>query len=195
MRKFFLLGFMGLGCLISFQNAFALLSPLGLFGARLQAAVGADPCVVVGKIENSTESNSYTVSIQVCDQDKADALQVFVGGERKITGSSVTVNVSGPNGPAQAIDLSGISAEDETRLLYRAFSGNRFFADVIPIQAASFGPSGLWLELRKKVVQYGADNIGDPNGLNYEVAYSVFSEILQLSQLPVHVYPSTKDRK
>jgi hypothetical protein len=121
----------------------------------------------------------YDLDIEVCKSGKAKALAAFMTQTHDFGGVIVHVKVLGPKGNVEPKGSVPTNPEEAGRLVERALGSNRFF---VQIDGPKF-LAQLYIEFKKAVLQYFADNISDFYQNNNEVAALAFADVLQLDAI------------
>jgi hypothetical protein len=165
-----------------------LLPPWYLLQAQLSATLNADPCVHVDDLIG--DGSELEININVCDDEKANALSAFITKTHEFGTILVRINVLAP-------DLSLVSlkapkdAKDVVEMLNIALTGNQYFVRAGSLDEIS---DAAFVEFKPSVVQFYADDISDWYLNMNLVASKAFSEIMDfnlMSQDNVSIYATT----
>lgn len=143
-------------------------SPWVIFAKKIQALFEKDSDVTV-----QFDDGSYTVSIFVDDDDKAEALSKIMPTTKVFGNIAVNINIVPAN-----------SEETWNAKYYEAaFKGNAAFSHmtiVKDIPGAMISNPIAYCVFKKEVVQYGADDLSSESGvastLYQDIAKDVFGE-------------------
>lgn len=186
-RFLFIVGF-----LVTSASAFGLVAPWYQYWHQVRATIGADRCVVIPELISATGGSKsvYQLRMAVCDGKKAEALNRLVKRKMSWGGVELEAFVELPSGATlpkpTAITLTPAQAAEVVK---DALGDNPYFSEV----AVEQGPFSIvvWLELKKSVVQFFTDDLGDRYGNANLVAARAFSDVVDLDSLGVNLRATT----
>lgn len=137
-------------------------SPWVIFYRQINALFGDDP-----EIKVTFDEEENVIKLYVDNTDKAAAIEKLVPLEK--TFGNVTVRV--------AVIPANMEEKSKLELYETAFKGNPAFVNTISL-GGGIVPSLNYVVFKKTVVQFHADDLGDPHGnistLYQEIAKDVF---------------------
>lgn len=143
-------------------------APWYIFYSEVNELFKDDPEVKVVYNEEANEIKLY-----VDNEEKAEALTELLPTEKIFGKVVVRLTVVPAN-----MEENKVSMAD---LFNKAFKGNPAFVNVVSTEGVPGAFQATYVVFAKKVVQYYADNLADPNGLTstlyQEIARNVFGDI------------------
>lgn len=135
-----------------------LLSPWMLYLHTLEAMFKED-----SEISVAFDNENFEIKLRVNSSEKADALEKLLPKEKTFGDRKLKITVIPGN----------VKEESKAELLKKALKGNSAVKDIIEIGGVFTNP--MWyIVFKKDVVQYYADNLGDPHG-NRSTLYEVIA--------------------
>lgn len=159
------------------NTCWALSPPWNMVGAELSQTIGLSPCVQVGEVQGN--GRRYTINVQGCTDDVAQSLAVILVTAYKFGNVHLQVRVLDPAGQLvlPKIPISGDVISAVENCFETALAQNPLFV-VVHTDSVLLS---LYVEMRKEVVQFWTDNLGDYNGNSNKVAADAFRDICQSS--------------
>ncbi|MEW6368009.1 MAG: hypothetical protein AB1714_25565 [Acidobacteriota bacterium] len=161
-------------------SAFALSPPQYGLGREIEYSFGANPCVDVSDVKEIDESH-YEIDVRGCKDDVATALAAILVTDYDFGGIQVKINVLDSDGnevqdPFADRKAAGIH---EIRSYFEAaLKGNCFFSRTRRGERFLLD-AGLWVEFKKKIIQFWNDDIGDFYGNSTYGARDVFGSLVK----------------
>ncbi len=147
------------------MSSLNLSAPWFIYYAELSELFKEDP-----EVHLDFDENEKVIKLFVDNDEKADALTKLLPMTKEFGNVVVKINVIPANNENSIAEV-----------FRKAFEGNPAFKDVIVTSSEAGAFGATYILFAKKVVQYYADNLGDPNGnistLYQDIARDVFGEV------------------
>ena len=157
----------------------ALSPPQYTLWREINASFGASPLVKVDDIREIDDAH-YEIDIHGATKDISSALVAVLTPSYNIGNIDVTVNVFNPDGSAAInplADRKAVDADEIEGYIKKALRGNPYFDRTINRTADNMD-SMIWLQFKKKIIQFWNDNLADYYGNNVHIAADVFQSLM-----------------
>lgn len=158
--------------------------PWWTFHSMAEQTLGKDPCIKV--LPNLTDPSSgvslYTITIQVCDLEKAKALATIMSYNKNLPGYYIATSIKNLEGQdVTPMDISPTDLTAVQNLLTTLLKGNPLFVTIHP-EKAIYKCS---VEFSKTIVQFWDDNLADYYRHTHMIASDAFAKVLGFSNSPL----------
>lgn len=163
-------------------TSWALSPPQYTLWRQVHASIGASPFVQIGQMREIDDGH-YEFDVQTRCRDMSSALAAVLTSEYDFGGIQVKIYILNPDGsPAVPPFQSGNfpTVEEIAACFVKALIGNPYVNRVMPGRGTIFD-CALWVECKRKIIQFWNDNIGDYYGNDVYVAADVFRAVMRTS--------------
>jgi len=148
-------------------------APWDEYYEQVMALFGGDPEVHIIFDEEEKDLKLYVETTT-----KAEALQHLFPAEKEWGGVKMTITIIPPNYDKSAFKVVKNGDMSSTEIINYAFVKNPHFKEVIHVDLPFWG-GFVYVMFKNEVLQYYADNIGDPNGVKSVLAQDIAKEIFE----------------
>lgn len=142
------------------------------------ASIGASPLVQIGQMREIDDGH-YEFDVLARCRDVSAALATVLTSEYDFGGIQVKIYVLNHDGsPALSPFQSKTPTIEEIKACFvKALAGNPYISRIIPARGSVFD-CAVWVECKRKIIQFWNDNIGDYYGNDVYVAADVFRAVM-----------------